>query len=52
MSQVKVQEGELRATGAGIDHLINSREPKGVLRVVFVDIGIVNAHKPINFILF
>ena len=32
--------------------MIYSREPEGILRAVFVEIGIVDAHAPINFILF
>jgi hypothetical protein len=52
MSRVIVQDGGHGAASSRIDYLIYSREPKGILREVFVDIGIVNAHAPNNFILF
>jgi hypothetical protein len=52
VSRVTVQEGEHGAAIGGIDLLIYSREPKGILREVFAEIGIVDAHASINFILF
>jgi hypothetical protein len=47
-----VQEGDHRTVGGRVDHLVYSREPEGSLQAMFVEIGIVDAHVPINFILF
>jgi hypothetical protein len=52
ISQVTVQEGEHGAVDDRVDHLIYSTEPEGILRTVFVEIGIVDANARINFIIF
>jgi hypothetical protein len=52
VSSVAVQEGQHRTPGGRIYHLIYSRKSEGILRTVFVEIYIVDAHAPIHFILF
>jgi hypothetical protein len=52
ISRVAIQEREHRAASGGIDYLIYPRESERIFLAVFVEIGIVNAHAPINFILF
>jgi hypothetical protein len=50
--RVAIQERQHRASGGRVHHLVDSRKSKGILRTVFVEIRIVNAHAPIHFILF
>jgi hypothetical protein len=52
ISGVLILEGEHRIASSRINYLIYPRESKGVLRIVLIEIGIVDAHAPINFILF
>jgi hypothetical protein len=52
VSIVAVQEGQHRTPNGRIYHLIYSRKSVGILRTVFVEICIVDAHAPIHFILF
>jgi hypothetical protein len=52
VSRVAVQEGQHRTSGCLIYHLIYSRKYKGILRTMFVEICIVDAHAAIHFILF
>jgi hypothetical protein len=52
VSRIAVQEGQHRTFGGRISHLIYSRESEGILRTIFVEIRIVDAHAPIHFILF
>ena len=48
---VIVEEGEQFAAGGGVYNLVYPKQTKGVLRAVFVKIGVINAHSPF-FILF
>jgi hypothetical protein len=52
VSRVAVQEGQHRTSSGRIYHLIYSRKSEGILRTVFVEICIVDAHAPIHFTLF
>jgi hypothetical protein len=52
ISGVAIQEREHRAASGGIDYLIYPRESERIFWTVFVEIGIVDAHALINFILF
>jgi hypothetical protein len=52
ISQETVQEGEHKAAGGRVDHLVYSREPERILWAMFVMIGIVDTHASIDFILF
>jgi hypothetical protein len=52
ISRVAIQEREHRAASGGIDYLIYPRESERIFRAVFVEIEIVDAHAPINFIIF
>jgi hypothetical protein len=52
ISRVAIQEREHIAANSGIAYLTYPRESERIFRVVFVEIGIVDAHVPINFILF
>jgi hypothetical protein len=52
VSRIAVQEGHHRTSGGRINHLVYSRQPEGILRTMFVEIRIVDAHAPIHFILF
>jgi hypothetical protein len=44
VSRVAVQEGQHRTSDSRIYHLIYSRKSEGILRTVFVEICIVDAH--------
>jgi hypothetical protein len=50
--RIAVQEGQHRTSSGRINHLIYPRESEGILRTVFIEICIVDAHAPIHFILF
>jgi hypothetical protein len=52
ISGVAIQEREHTTASGVIDYLIYPRESEGIFRAVFVEIGIVDAHVPINLILF
>jgi hypothetical protein len=52
ISGVAIQEREHRTVSGGIDYLIYPRESKRIFRAMFIEIGIVDAHALINFILF
>jgi hypothetical protein len=45
--RVAVEEAEHVAARCGINDLINLRQYEGVLGVVFVEVGVVNAHSPL-----
>jgi hypothetical protein len=47
-----ISEGEHRTASGRVNYLIYSRELEGILRAVLIEVGIVDAHAPINFILF
>jgi hypothetical protein len=49
---VAIQERQHRTPGDRVYHLVYSRKSEGILRTVFVEICIVDAHAPIHFILF
>jgi hypothetical protein len=49
---VAIQEGQHRTPGGRVYHLVYPRKSEGILRIVFVEIRIVDAHVPIHFILF
>jgi hypothetical protein len=44
---VAVEEAEQVAARRGFDDLINPRQPEGVLGVVLVEVGVVDAHPPL-----
>jgi hypothetical protein len=44
ITRVAIEEREKFASGHRVDHLVNTRETKRVLRTVFVKISVVNAH--------
>jgi hypothetical protein len=44
---VAVEEAEQVAACRGVDDLIDPRQPKGVLGVVFVEVGVVEARPPL-----
>jgi hypothetical protein len=44
---VAVEEADQVTARRGVDDLINSRQLEGVLGVVFVEIGVVDAHPPL-----
>jgi hypothetical protein len=44
---VAVEETEQVAARRGVDNLIYPRQPKGVLGVVLVEVGVVDAHPPL-----
>jgi hypothetical protein len=44
---VAVEEAEQVAARCGVDDLIYPRQPEGVLGVVFVEVGVVDAHPPL-----
>ena len=48
---VTVKEGEQFVVGGGVYNLIYPRQTEGVLRAVFVEISVINAHS-LFFILF
>jgi hypothetical protein len=41
-----VEGAEQVTAGRGVDDLINTRQPEGVLGVVLVEVGVVDAHPP------
>jgi hypothetical protein len=45
--RVAVEEVEQVAARHGVDDLINLRQPEGVLGVVLVEVGVVDAHPPL-----
>jgi hypothetical protein len=49
---VAILEGQHRTPGGRVYHMVYSRKSEGILRTVFVEIRIVDAHAPIHFILF
>jgi hypothetical protein len=49
---VAIQEGQRRTPDDRVYHLVYSRKSEGILRTVFIEIRIVDAHAPIHFILF
>ena len=51
IAKVTVKEGEQFAAGGGVYNLIYPRQTKGVFRIVFVEISVINAFSPF-FILF
>ena len=51
MDRVIVEEGEEFTAGGGVYNLDYPRQTEGVFRVVFVEIGVINAQSPF-FILF
>jgi hypothetical protein len=50
--RVAIQERQHRTSVGRVYHLIYSRKSEGILRTVFVEIRIVDAHAPIHSILF
>jgi hypothetical protein len=44
---VAVEEAEQVAAHCGVDYLINSWQPEGVLGAVFVEVSVVDAHPPL-----
>jgi hypothetical protein len=52
VSRITVYEGQHRIANGRINHLIYSGEPEGILRTMFVEISIVDAHALVHFILF
>jgi hypothetical protein len=44
---VAVEEAEQVAARRGVDDLIDPRQPEGVLGVVLVEVGVVDAHPPL-----
>jgi hypothetical protein len=48
---VAVEEAEQVAARCGVDDLINLRQPERVLRAVFVEISVVDAHPPLVCVL-
>jgi hypothetical protein len=44
---VAVEEAEQAASCHGVDDLIDPRQPEGVLGVVLVEVGVVDAHPPL-----
>ena len=51
IARVTVKEGEQFVVDGGVYNLVYLRQTEGVFRVVFVKIGVINAHSPF-FILF
>jgi hypothetical protein len=52
LPRIAIQERQNRTFGGRVYHLVYSRKFEGILRTVFVEICIVDAHVPIHFILF
>jgi hypothetical protein len=46
-----VEEAEQVAARHGVDDLINLRQPEGVLGVVFVEVGVIDARPPLVSVL-
>ena len=46
---VTVKEGEQFAADSGVYNLVYPRQTKGVFRVVFVKISVINTHSPFFF---
>jgi len=46
ITRVAVKKREELAFGHGIDHFVNTGKAKGVFRIVFVEINIINTHSP------
>jgi hypothetical protein len=44
---VAVEEAEQVADRRGVDHLVNPRQPEGVLGAMLVEVGVVDAHHPL-----
>jgi hypothetical protein len=44
---VAVEEAEQVVARRGVDDLINPRQPEGVLRIVLVEVGVVDAYPPL-----
>jgi hypothetical protein len=49
ITRVVVEEREKFASGRRVNHLVDTRETKGILRIVFVKIGVINTHSPFIF---
>jgi hypothetical protein len=49
---VAIQEGQHRTPDGRVYHLVYSRKSEGILRTMFVEVHIVDAHAPIHFIRF
>jgi hypothetical protein len=52
VSRITIKEGQHRTASSRVDYLFYSREAKGILRTMLVEMGIVDTHVPIDFILF
>jgi hypothetical protein len=48
---VAVEEAEQVVARRGVDDLVSPRQPEGVLGVVLVEVGVVDAHPPLVSIL-
>jgi hypothetical protein len=46
ITRVALKEREKFTSSHRVDHLVDTRETEGVLRIVFVKIGVINAHSP------
>ena len=51
IAEVIVKEGEQFAAGGGVYNLVYPRQTERVLRAVFVEISVINAHSPFFIIL-
>jgi hypothetical protein len=49
--EVAVEEAEKVAARHGVDDLVNLRQLEGVLGVVLVEVGVVDAHSPLVHVL-
>jgi hypothetical protein len=52
VAQVAIKEGEQDTAGCRVDDLVDARECERVLRVVPIEIGVVNTHPPFIIVLY
>jgi hypothetical protein len=52
VSRVEVEKAEQVTARRGVNDLIDSRQPEGILWALFVEIGVVDTHPPFIRVLF
>ena len=52
IARVAIEEEEQSAAGRRVNDLVDARQTERVLRAVLIEIGIINTHPPVLFILF